>query len=387
MADARPAIRNFLERENPATPCLVINMETVRDRLEEFHREFLGFRICYAVKANPARSVVKAIVDGGAHFDVASVAEIDLCLAEGADPRSISFGNPIKKAKDIAYAWSLGVREFVSDSIEDIETIAAHAPGAEVSVRMLVAAPDSGTPFGRKFGVSKRVAAELLLHAADCGLEPTGVTFHVGSQQLEPSAYIAGIKDAKWVFDTLGRDGYELRRLNLGGGFAVSYDRPAPPISTYAKVIHRALAEAFPSGVAEVLLEPGRAIVAESGLLRTEVVLVARRPDGRRWVYLDVGRYNGLAETENEYIAYKLEMVGAVRRPDGSVVLAGPTCDGDDVIYQKTPYKLPLDLRAGDQIDIVNAGAYTSSYSSVAFNGIAPLRTICISDGVVVEDS
>ncbi|MCE5288732.1 MAG: type III PLP-dependent enzyme, partial [Nocardiaceae bacterium] len=369
------------------TPCVVIDLDTVAARLEEFHREFLGFRICYAVKANPARSIVKTIVDGGGQFDVASVAEIDLCLAEGADPRTISFGNPIKKAKDIAYAYSKGVREFVTDSIEDIDTIAAYAPGSEVSVRMLVAAPDSGTPFGRKFGVNKRVAAELLLHAADCGLEPMGVSFHVGSQQMETSAYIAGIKDARWVFDTLAKDGYELTRLNLGGGFAVTYDRPAPPISTYAKVIHRAIAENFPNGVAELLLEPGRAIVGESGILRTEVVLVARRPDGRRWVYLDVGRYNGMAETENEYIAYKLEIVGGARTQDSSVVIAGPTCDGDDVLYQKTPYKLPLDLKAGDRIDIINTGAYTSSYSSVAFNGIEPLRTICISGDRVVEDN
>ena len=111
-------------------------------------------------------------------------------------------------------------------------------------------------------------------------------------------------------------------------------------------------------------------------MIRSEVVLVSRKADTdeHRWVYLDIGRYSGLAETENEYIAYRLR-TGHPGAPDGPVILAGPTCDGDDVIYQHTPYRLPLALRAGDHVDILDAGAYTASYSSVSFNGFPPLPT------------
>ncbi|HKN52294.1 MAG TPA: ornithine decarboxylase, partial [Amycolatopsis sp.] len=173
--------------------------------------------------------------------------------------------------------------------------------------------------------------------------------------------------------------GVVMERLNIGGGFAAEYRSPAPSITDYAKRIAVALREHFPRRTPELVLEPGRALVAEAGVLRTEVVLVARRSatDDRRWVYLDAGRYNGLAETENEAIAYRLELLNR-GGPQGPVILAGPTCDGDDVLYQRTAYELPLSLKPGDRLDVLTAGAYTASYSSVAFNGIEPLRTYCI---------
>ncbi len=109
-------------------------------------------------------------------------------------------------------------------------------------------------------------------------------------------------------------------------------------------------------------------------MLRARVLRVSRRPgvDHRRWVYLDVGRYSGLAETENEAIGYPVRVPGR-DGPTGPVVLAGPTCDGDDVLYRRTPCALPLSLRAGDAVDLLGAGAYTASYASVGFNGFGPL--------------
>jgi ornithine decarboxylase len=124
--------------------------------------------------------------------------------------------------------------------------------------------------------------------------------------------------------------------------------------------------------------------VSDAGLLRSEVVLVSRKStmDPMRWVYLDVGRYNGLAETENEYITYLLSTPRheeSIRDGEtGPVYLAGPTCDGDDVLYQHNVYRLPMELQAGDHLDFLNTGAYTASYSSIAFNGFAPLPTRCV---------
>jgi ornithine decarboxylase len=171
--------------------------------------------------------------------------------------------------------------------------------------------------------------------------------------------------------------------VNLGGGFPTGYRDAVAPLAEYAAAITAALAAEYGADVPAVLIEPGRAVVADAGVLRAEVVLAARRSTGdeRRWVYLDAGRYNGLAETENEAIAYRLATRHDPAGPTGPVVLAGPTCDGDDVLYQRTPYRLPLALTAGDHVDILSAGAYSASYASVGFNGFPPLRTYCVRAG------
>ncbi|GAA1966014.1 type III PLP-dependent enzyme [Amycolatopsis minnesotensis] len=375
-------IRRFLAEHAPPTPCLVLDLDAVADRAGELTREFPGARLCYAVKANPEPAVVARLVAAGLSFDVASTGEIDLCRSLGA--HGLSYGNTIKKPADIAYAFGLGVREFVTDTEGDLRAIAEHAPGSAVTVRLLVDGPASATPFGRKFGCSPELAAGLLVLAAELGLDPAGVSFHPGSQQLDPGAWEPGIAAAAKVFAAAGARGVRARRLNLGGGMAVGYRGTAPSIGAYATAIRGALASHFPGGTPELVLEPGRVLVAEAGLIRTEVAGV--RDDEKRWVFLDIGRYNGLAETENEAIAYRVEPVTTRDGAHTGVILAGPTCDGDDVLYLRTPYSLPASVRAGDLLDILDAGAYTASYSSVSFNGIPPLRTYCLDGGTEGTD-
>jgi ornithine decarboxylase len=382
--EALGRIRQFLTTHAPGTPCLVIDVDAVVARFDEFRGHFPTARICYAVKANPESAIVNALAKAGAEFDVASPGEIDLCLREGAAPTSLSYGNPIKKAADIAYAYDRGVREFVTDSAGDVDNLASHAPGAQVTVRLSVDAPASVTPFGRKFGCTPELAVDLLARAERSGLDAAGVAFHVGSQQLDRSAWDIAIGTAAKVFAELAAEGIVLRRLNLGGGFGVPYAREAPELGQYASTVHHSLQAHFPSHTPEIVFEPGRILVAEAGVIRSEVILV--KPGDPRWVYLDVGRYNGLAETENEYIAYRIDTVEPHPEDDGPVILAGPTCDGDDVLYQHTPYRLPHDLHAGERLDILSAGAYTASYSSVSFNGIAPLRTYCLIDGKLADE-
>ncbi|NIH79515.1 type III PLP-dependent enzyme [Amycolatopsis viridis] len=376
-------IRRFLREHDPPAPCLVVDTGAVAARVRQFGREFPRSRLCYAVKANPEPAVLRAVLAAGGGFDVASPAEIDACLAAGAEPAALSYGNTIKKATDIAFAHARGVRDFTTDSEGDLAALAEHAPGASVSVRILVDGPASATPFGQKFGCEPDRAAELLVAAVRLGLDPAGVAFHVGSQQPDPQAWETGVAAAAKIFAECAAAGVQLRRLNLGGGFGVTYREAVPPLESYARTIRAAVRAHFPREP-EVLLEPGRAVVAEAGLIRTEVVLVSTR-FGRRWVYLDVGRYNGLAETENEAIPYRLDPPDRYG-PRGPVVIAGPTCDGDDVVYQRTPYELPLSLRAGDRLDILDAGAYTASYSSVAFNGIPPLPTYCLEGDTTTHD-
>ncbi|MDT7803319.1 MAG: ornithine decarboxylase [Actinomycetota bacterium] len=369
-------IRRFLDERDPPTPCLVVDTDAVAARAAGFRGAFPGALIRYAVKANPAPPVLDALVAAGIGFDVAGPAELARCLEHGAEPADLAYGNPIKKPRDIAYAHERGVREFTSDAVDDVGNLARYAPGAAVSIRVVLDAPDSVTPFGRKFGCDPAEALDLVLRAAELGLRP-GIAFHVGSQQPDLAAWEIGIATSAKLFAEAAAQDVPMTRLNLGGGFATAHRTDVPALDAYAATIASALDTHFPDGRPELLLEPGRVLVADAGLLRTEVVLVARRGD-RRWVYLDIGRYNGLAEAENEAIAYRFEPVEPHAGPAGPVVLAGPTCDGDDVLYQRTPYELPLSLRAGDRLDLPGTGAYTASYASVEFNGIEPLRTYCL---------
>ncbi|MEC3979696.1 type III PLP-dependent enzyme [Amycolatopsis sp. H20-H5] len=379
MPDSLAGIRRFLDEHDPPTPCLVVDTDLVARAATELTAAFPGARIRYAVKANPAPAVLDALVAAGIGFDVAGRAEIALCLGRGADPGMLAYGNTIKKAADIEFAYARGVREFTSDAESDVDNLARYAPGSAVSIRVLLNAPDSATPFGRKFGCEPALALELVHRAAAHGLRP-GVAFHVGSQQPDATAWEIGVETAAKLFAEAEAGGVVLDRLNLGGGFATEYRTAVPSLGHYAARITAALDARFPGGHPELTLEPGRAIVADAGLIRTEVVLVSRKSavDPCRWVYLDVGRYNGLAETENEAIAYRFEPVAGRGGPGGPVILAGPTCDGDDVLYQRTRYEMPLSLRAGDRFDLPGTGAYTASYASVAFNGIEPLATYCV---------
>ncbi|MCU1679378.1 MAG: speC [Amycolatopsis sp.] len=377
-------IQRWLAERRPPTPCLVVDVDVVTARAHTVISAFPGARIRYAVKANPAPAVLRALIAAGMGFDVAGRAEIELCRSLGADPDSLSYGNTIKKPSDIAFARAHGVREFTSDAEQDLVNLARHAPGSAVFVRLLVDGPTSATPFGRKFGCEPATAVDLLVLAAKLGLEPAGVAFHVGSQQLDVSAWEVAIAASAKVFSEATSRGVVVNRLNIGGGFATSHREPVPSPAVYAEGIGAALRAHFPESRLELTLEPGRVVVADAGVIRTEVVLVSRRPD--RWVYLDIGRYNGLAETENEAITYRFVSVDDRGGPSGPVVIAGPTCDGDDVLYQRTPYELPLSLRAGDLLDLPGTGAYTASYSSVSFNGIEPLRTYCLLDGRLADD-
>ena len=352
----------------PESPRLTIDLGGVCENFHAMRAALPHAEIRYAVKANPAQPILRRLAAEGAKFDVASVGEIDACISAGIGGPDLTFGNPIKKASHVTYAHSRGVRRFVFDTEDGMTTIAEHAPGAGVECRIAVECPPSVTPFGNKFGCAPSDAPRLLNRARQLGLRPEGIAFHVGSQQLEPSAWEIGIRCAAAIFDRVGG----LTTLNIGGGFPITYASDAPGLDVFADAIMSALQHHFGSSQPRLVVEPGRAIVGSAGAIRCEVVSVRTGGDGRRWVYLDIGRYGGLAETENEYIRYLLRTERDAD-PVEDAVVAGPTCDGDDVLYQR--YPLPVTVRAGDVVEIDAAGAYTASYASTSFNGFPPLPT------------
>lgn len=366
--------------QQPQTPYLILDTEVAAEQFRRLARAFEQTQVFYAVKANPEPRIIRRLVAAGSSFDVASPAEIDLCLAQGAAPDRLSYGNTIKKAKDIRHAYERGVRLFVFDSEAELQKIAENAPGAQVFCRLLASSAGAQWPLSRKFGCSPDMATALLVMARDLGLKPIGVSFHVGSQQLDPSRWDPSIADAAQVFRDVGVHGIRLEMLNCGGGFPAGYSEPVKPIEDYADAIRQSVGAHFDDRPS-LAIEPGRYIAAEAGVLRAEVVLVSSKSyqDDVRWVYLDIGRFGGLAETEGEAIRYRI-VTSQDDGPMGPVRIAGPTCDSVDILYQSTPYRLPLDLKPGDHVDILATGAYTTTYSSVGFNGFAPLATFCIGD-------
>jgi len=363
--------------EKKETPFLIVLLDRVQQKFEGFCKNFPQAKIYYAVKASPGSEILTLLRDLGSYFDIASIYELDQVLDLGVSPDRVSFGNTIKKAKHVREAYDKGVRLFASDSEADIRNLAKEAPGSQIFFRLLMDAvtSDSDWPLSRKFGCQPRMLTELVILAADLGLEPYGISFHVGSQQREIPAWDAAIAQVKSLFEQMEKRKIHLKAMNMGGGFPADYLIKSNPLSVYAEEINRYLSFHFGDSIPEIYLEPGRGLTGEAGILVSEVVLISRksRTDLKRWVYTDVGIFNGLMETIDESIKYPIytEKDGE----NGDVILAGPTCDSLDIIYEHFKYELPLSLEIGDRIYWISTGAYTASYSAVEFNGFPPLKT------------
>jgi ornithine decarboxylase len=370
----------FLRTTDAATPFVVVDVDMVAERYDQLVAAIPGARVYYAVKANPGLPILQRLNELGSAFDVASPAEIDMCLAAGADAANISYGNTIKKTRDIRYAAEQGVRRYTVDCAEELHKVASVVPDGSVCVRLRHDCGGADWPLSRKFGCDPTEVENLLVLATELGLE-CGVSFHVGSQQRDLAAWNESLEVVSVVMERARRRGATPTFLNLGGGFPGTYREHAPGIDAYGHAVRTALATWFPDSVGpdatmEVMVEPGRYMVADAGVLRTEVVLVSRRSplDTERWVYLDCGKFHGLAETMDEAIRYRLRTPHDGAGATGPVAIAGPTCDSADVLYEKSAYELPLALAEGDMVDILSAGAYTTTYSSVGFNGFPPLQ-------------
>jgi ornithine decarboxylase len=369
-------IREFLHNRREDGPCLVVDLDVVRENYQAFAKALPDTRVFYAVKANPAPELLALLASLGSCFDAASVSEIDLVLAAGAAPDRISFGNTIKKERDIAAAFARRVRLFAVDCKAEVEKIARAAPGAKVFCRFLFDCAGAEWPLSRKFGCDADMAVDVLEHAQRLGLDACGVSFHVGSQQRRTQAWDEALRSAAAIFRACGERGINLTMVNLGGGFPTKYLKDVPAVKTYGRSIFRALRKHFGNRIPDTIIEPGRGMVGNAGMIEAEVVLVSRKAenDAMRWVYLDIGKFGGLAETMDESIRYPIR-TPRDGDPVGPCVLAGPTCDSADVMYEKTPYALPVSLEIGDKVLIEGTGAYTATYASVAFNGFAPLKT------------
>jgi len=371
-------IESFIRANTFDRPTLVLDVDRVEEQYHALKAGLGHARIHYAVKANPQREIIERLVDLGSGFDAASRAEIELCLSLGARPDHISFGNTVKKPRDIEFAYHAGVTLFAADADEELEKIAEYAPGAEVYIRLIVDASQADWPLSRKFGVAREGAVRLLDRARDLGLKPVGLSFHVGSQTKRAEMWTTTLDQIAAVWHAAKEAGHELTLLNIGGGFPAYYGEEIEGPTPYARHVMELVTERF-GHVPHVMAEPGRGLVAEAGMIAAEVLLVSKKSDNdmHRWVYLDIGKFSGLAETMDEAIRYQFT-TDRDHEAMGPCILAGPSCDSADVLYEKRPVELPVGLKAGDRFLIRNCGAYTSTYASVGFNGFPPLDVVVI---------
>jgi ornithine decarboxylase len=241
-----------------------------------------------------------------------------------------------------------------------------------VYVRLSVPNEGSEWPLSKKFGVELDEAAHLLSYARDKGLNPVGVTFHVGSQCTNIYNWNIALDKAKTLWDLAKKKGIRLKLLNIGGGYPIRYTKNVIGIEAIEKNVNSLICERFPGDI-EVHIEPGRAVVGDAGIFVTTVIGKAKRED-EDWVYLDVGVFNGLMESvggiKYSYIVESHKQT----RPRKQWTVAGPSCDSFDVIDKNVTLPEP---QVGSLMLILSSGAYTVSYAS-EFNGFSIPRTILI---------
>ncbi|MBV2153052.1 type III PLP-dependent enzyme [Kitasatospora sp. SUK 42] len=354
--------------------------------------ELPGVAVRFAMKACPVDEVLAHLAGLGSGFDAASPQEIEQALRTGVAPGLVHYGNTIKSDRNIAEAYRLGVREFATDSLEDVAAITEHAPGSRVFCRLATTGEGALWGLSHKFGCSPEDAVRVLGAARAAGLVPSGLSVHVGSQQMTAEAWGAAIDALAAVLEALNWRGITPERINLGGGLPALgvLDRLGralePPLDKMFAVIREGMERlrAVNGAPLEFLVEPGRHLVADHGAIRAHVARLSSRHrldgTGEDWLYLSCGKFNGLYEMDQ--LQYRLEFP---THPGGqfvNAVVAGPTCDSDDAYGQDGGrVRVPRALASGDPVWIHSCGAYATAYATRGFNGFAPLPYTCVGGG------
>jgi len=379
----RPRFKNIVEYSNTLpTPHVIVDLELIRSYYERMSKACNYAQIYFALKACPLNEIATMLNSMGSHFDIASRYELDQVLSLGVSPENIFYGNTIKKEEDIAYFWSKGVKTFATDCENDVRKIARVAPAANVYFRVLLPASNSADwPLSRKFGCHSDLVLTLITLAKKLGLNPIGLSFHVGSQQRDVTVWDVALGMCANIF---AKSSCKLSLIDMGGGLPARYVYETMSLENYGKIIESYIEKHFPNKASRprFVMEPGRSLVADSGVLVSTVVEVANKggDEDYRWVYLDAGKFNGMIETIDESIRYSSVCSCDMDCTHKTlpVVLAGPTCDSMDIMYEKEKYPMPVDLKAGDRVYFLAAGAYTGSYASVCFNGFPPIKTFVL---------
>jgi ornithine decarboxylase len=362
-------VLNYIASSDELPPYLLMDRDVVRGKAAIIGKNITNAKVFYAVKANPDIEVIKLLNEEGLGFEIASEGELQLLASIGVGPDRIITSNPLKTFKFLEQAAAYGVKYYSYDSTAEVEKLARYAPGCNVYVRLTVPNEGSEWPLSKKFGVELDEAARLLVLAREKGLDPVGITFHVGSQCNNVYNWNAALDKARDLWETAAQNGIKLRVLNIGGGYPIRYTKNVVDVETIEKKVNKAIRKNFPEDI-EVFIEPGRAMVGDAGIFVSTVIGKAVRGD-ENWLHIDVGVFNGLMESVG---GIKYTYVVGSRSEVKTWNVVGPSCDSFDVIERDVELPEP---EVGNRLLILSSGAYTISYAS-EFNGFSIPKTILI---------
>jgi len=366
------------------TPSLILDFADIANNYQQFETSFPGGLIYYAMKANAHADIVQLVVNRGGGLEIASLAELEKSFNAGADGSRIICSNPIKNPTFLRRMHEAGVYAVVVDSIYEVDKVAQYMPGARVYVRLAVDNKGSVLPLDGKFGVDAALALELCDRARELGLNPIGLSFHVGSQCLSPNNWVKAIAACGDVWREAALRGHDFYFLDIGGGYPAGskHDASIPTIAAIGSAVMEAVANHIPyTPDLMLVLEPGRGLSGDAGWLVTTVEGKAARGSGE-WLYLDAGVFNGLMETfEGFPPVVKLLAGDAAERPMQRYTIAGPSCDSCDVVARNL--EMP-ETHIGERIVFIDVGAYTNEYA-VAFNGFPIPQVVTLNRHVIDE--
>lgn len=363
---------------------IVFDLTGIERRYDSLTRQLPGICVRFAIKACPVDEVLVGLAKSGSGFDAASPGEIAQAIRTGVPVDKIHYGNTIKSDRNIIDAYRLGVRDFATDSVEDVRAIAAHAAGARVFCRLAASGDGALWGLGHKCGCSGADVVRVLDAARAMGLTSSGISVHVGSQQMKAEAWQGAFDNLANVLASLNRRGIWIDHINLGGGLpARGYldkrggplDPPLDEIFTAIRAGMRRLRRVSRTYL-DFIMEPGRYLVADHGAIRAHVARLSTRQqlNGERqhWLYLSCGKFNGLYEMDQ--LRYRLVFPTHVGAEYVPAVVAGPTCDSDDTLGNAhNLVQVPVTVASGDPVWILSCGAYSTSYTTQGFNGFSPL--------------
>ncbi len=349
------------------TPLLVLSLEQIENNYSFLKSHMPRVKIHYAVKANPDSRIVERISALGGSFDVASDGEIKELSAMGIEGHRLLYANPFKTAAGLDACREAGVTRFTFDSASELTKIAQSCPGASVLLRVRIDNTGALVDLNKKFGASPSETVSLLKLAGDVGLNPVGLCFHVGSQTTSAEPYIRALTQCRELFDQARAAGYDLKVLDIGGGYPVPSLVEDVDADEMFTEINDKIEELFSE--TEIWSEPGRFICATAVNMITKVIGVTERND-QAWYFLDEGVYGTFSGVLFDHWAYDfISFKEGIAIP---ATFAGPSCDSLDVIACE---RLTVPLAMEDILLVPACGAYSSA-SATTFNGFSRAQTV-----------
>ncbi len=366
-------VLTYLDKKTVETPFLLVDKEQVERKVAAIGANIENSKVFYAVKANPDIGVLRFLNGLGTGFEIASEGELRLLATLGVSPERIISSNPVKSFGFLEEAKEYGVGYFAFDSKEEADKFSKLKFDCNLYVRLSVPNEGSEWPLSRKFGLELHDALALVCYAKGRGLNPVGITFHVGSQCTNIYNWNTALYKAKALWEMAGEKGIKFRLLNIGGGYPIKYTRDVVGVEAIEKNVNELIYEKFP-GDADIFIEPGRAVVGDAGVMVGSVIGKAER-GSENWLYIDVGVFNGLMESLGGIrYSYIVEAADKGDRRKKQWTITGPSCDSFDVIDGNVSLPEP---DTGGLVLILSSGAYTVSYASES-HGFKIPKTILI---------